>query len=398
MKSQTDAFRQNTMKTLLAIYRRKEISRIEISNQSGLTPASVTHTVNFLLEEKQIIETGEEVRDFKGSGRSRKLLSLNATYALVMGIEFNNKGIFLVLTDLGGSIVYQKSVKPEDYLIENINKTIRSLIQTTLEKFEQQTILGVGIAIPGHLDETELTLISNNPLWRHFNLNIIKKDFDIPIIAENNIESMALAQYLFKSETSPERSLFIHVGPGLFCSFFDGQELKRKSNHYIGEIGHTVVDMNGPKCECGKNGCLQTFISDTWLINNAKFLYNNSNVSTLNSLVSVADQINLKVIADGYQLGDSYLKHLLNTGLTLLATSIANTLIQHDSNKIFINSELLSYHNFKDTVVEVIKSQLNFIPTKTNLEIDVLSPNVYRGAVGAAALICLIEFIGVTDY
>lgn len=393
MKTKSETLRYNTAKALLAIYRRKAISRIEIANQTGLTPASVTHIVNDLMAEGKIIETGEEVRDFSGSGRSRKLLTLNDSYGSLLGIELNMKGIFLVLTDIDGEVFHQASLGPDAYEVEEINDRIIELIQETLVAFPEIKLVGAGIAIPGHLDVASQSILTNNVRWRHFNLDIIKKEFTFPFVSDNNIETMALSEYLFHSEKSPEKSLFLHVGHGLFCSFFDGKHLARKRNPYIGEIGHTVVDIQGSQCECGKHGCLQTYISDTWLLNNSTFLFNHATNSVLHSMVKSADEINLKVIADSYLLGDTYLKNLIDKGLILLATSIANTLILHDANKIYINSELLNYHQFKDDVIEQIHSQLNFIPTKNNLEIEILPLDPMRGAVGGAALASLNSFV-----
>lgn len=393
MKTKSETLRYNTAKALLAIYRRKVISRIEIAKQTGLTPASVTHIVNDLMNEGKIVETGEEVRDFKGSGRSRKLLTLKDSYGSLIGIEVNMKGIFLVLTNIDGYVLHQASLSNDAYELEEINERIIQLIRETLETLPEANVLGAGLAIPGHLDDESQTILSNNERWRYFNLEIINKEFIFPFVSENNIETMALSEYLFHSEKSPEKSLFLHVGHGLFCSFFDGKHLARKSNPYIGEIGHTVVDIQGPQCECGKSGCLQTYISDTWLINHSTFLFNNSTNSVLNSMVKSADDITIKVIADSYLLGDNYLKNLIDKGLILLATSIANTLILHDANKIYINSELLNYHHFKDYVIEQIHSQLDFIPTKNKLEIEILPLDPLRGALGGAALASLKSFV-----
>lgn len=393
MKIKSETLRHNTAKALLAIYRRKNISRIEIAKQTGLTPASVTHIVNDLLLDAKIIETGEEVRDIRGSGRSRKLLTLNPSHGNLIGIEINMKGIFLVVTNVVGEIQYQSSLALESYALEDINPVIIQLIKDALDAVPTATILGAGIAIPGHLALDSRSILSNNERWKFFNLDIIKKEFNFPFTSDNNIETMALSEYLFHSEKSPEKSLFLHVGHGLFCSFFDGKHLARKSNPYIGEIGHTVIDIHGSQCECGKSGCLQTYISDTWLINQSIFLFNHSTNSVLNSMVKTADEITLKVIADSYRLGDTFLKNLIDKGLILLATSIANTLILHDANKIYINSELLNYHHFKDDLIEQINSQLDFIPSKNNLEIEILPLDPMRGAVGAAALASLNSFV-----
>lgn len=183
---------------------------------------------------------------------------------------------------------------------------------------------------------------------------------------------MAIGEYLFNAQYTPENFLFFHVGAGMFCSFFQSKNLGFNSNYYLGEIGHTVVDINGPKCECGKQGCLQTYISDSWLLKRAHFLFNYSQNTTLKSLVSQAKNIDL-------------------------ATSISNSLIFQDPHKIYINSELLNYSSFKNQLVDSEKNNYHLYQLKKNF-IEVLHYNIYRGAKGAAALASLGFFIKHTGY
>ena len=73
-------------------------------------------------------------------------------------------------------------------------------------------------------------------------------------------------QYLFNASNSPDKFLFYHIGHDYSVPFLILHSWGIKENSYIGRNGHTVVDINGPVCECGKKGCLQTYISESWLI------------------------------------------------------------------------------------------------------------------------------------
>ena len=159
-----------------------------------------------------------------------------------------------------------------------------------------------------------------------------------------------------------------------------------------------MVDINGPKCECGKQGCLQTYISDSWLLKRAQFLFDYSQNTALKSLVNQSKNIDLNTIIHAYELGDIYINNQIDLGIKLLATSIANSLIFQDAHKIYINSELLNHNNFRDQLVNSVKKQLSFIPTQENTFIDVLNYNLYRGAKGASALAVLTFFIKHTGY
>ncbi|WP_445450841.1 ROK family transcriptional regulator [Enterococcus faecalis] len=396
-KNITKIYSKNRSTVIKHLYRHPKTSRIEISKLTGLTPATVTKIIGNLIDENIVIETGDEINGNTGSGRKQKIIKINGNKAIFIGVEVNVKGIFAVATNLIGKVlIEEKFTYPYDK--KNINNEITNLIKKVVSKIKNKEIYGAGIAIPGHFDIKNKSIVSNNQSWAFFNLLEISNKFKFPFIAENNIKSMAIGEYLFNVQSSPENFLFFHIGAGMFCSFFQSKNLGFNSNYYLGEIGHTVVDINGPQCECGKQGCLQTYISDTWLLKRANFLFNYSQNTTLKSLVSQSKNIDLSTIIHAYELGDIYIYNQVNLGLNLLATSIANSLIFQDAHKIYINSELLNYDSFRTQLVNSVNNQLSFIPTQKNNFIEVLNYNVYRGANGASALAALVFFIKHTGY
>lgn len=397
-KKDSEVYIQNVSSVLEFIYRNPRTSRIEISQATGLTPAAVTNIVAELMNKDWIKETGDEVSFVNGSGRRRKVLTLNNSIGYLLGVEFNMKGIFVTITDILGNVISRDYKNINKYAINHINDEIINLIENSITKVDSSKILGAGIAIPAHFDLTSETIISNNDMWKDFNLFEIKKHFSFPFIVENNIECMALGEYLFNPLNTPDKFLFFHVGHGLFCSFFDSANIGIKANYYIGEIGHTVVDINGPKCECGKKGCLQTYISESWLIKNAKFFFENSTNTILSNLVKNSEEISLQTIIAAYKLGDSYFKRNIELGIELLGTSISNTLIMRDADKIFLNSELLSHKEFSSQIVDIVQSQMMFIPSKIDLNIEVTNFDIFRGSRGGCALACFAFFIKNLNY
>ena len=398
LKKDSHTHIQNMAVVLEFIYRNPKTSRIEISNASGLTPATITNIMNDLLAKGWVLETGDVKSGVPGSGRRRKVLILNEEIGYFVGVEINMKGIFAVVTDILGKIVSQDALFTNDYHIENINDVVASMISKVTDGIDSEFIFGAGIAIPGHFDLEEQTIISNNTRWKSFNLEKIKKTFPYSFVVNNNIECMALGEYLFNPEDTPEKFMFFHVGHGIYCSFFNSKHLGFKENDYIGEVGHTVVDIHGPQCECGKKGCLQTYISDSWLLKNARLLYKQSNKTTLKGLVDSPDDITIETIINAYKLGDIYLNNQIDLGLLLLGTSVANTLILQEADKIYLNSDLLSNTEFQEQITKRVEEQLQFIPISRDVKIEVKMPDRYRGAIGACALAAFAFFIKNENY
>lgn len=143
------------------LYRHPRTSRIEISKQTGLTPATITKITGDLIDENIVIETGDEISGNTGSGRKQKIIKLNENKAIFIGVEINVKGIFAVATNLIGEILIEEKIT-YSYSKKNINIEITTLIKKLISKINPNDICGVGIAVPGHFDIKNNSIVSNN--------------------------------------------------------------------------------------------------------------------------------------------------------------------------------------------------------------------------------------------
>ncbi|MCJ0588751.1 ROK family protein, partial [Enterococcus cecorum] len=116
-----------------------------------------------------------------------------------------------------------------------------------------------------------------------------------------------------------------------------------KQNMLIGEVGHVVVDKDGSLCECGKKGCLQTFISENWLIKRAQILYNNDQESYLKRLLSTNQDIQVQTLLTAFELGDKSIQILLEQAIQALSQVILNLNLIIDFQSLYIHSELFNH-------------------------------------------------------
>lgn len=388
----TEGIMKNTGRVMEYIFRHPLTSRVQIANHTGLTPAAVTHLVGLLVEKGILFETGSCTRRIPGSGRSRKLVALHPEFGYFGGLEINMDGLHLAITDLEGTPVLKKKVGIDAYDPEQINEAITDLIQKALDEF-QQPLLGFGIAVPGHFSAQDGHIITNNPLWKDFSLPVISARFDFPFWAHNNIDCMALNQYQYRRDDAPHRFAFLHIGAGLYCSFFNSEKLHEFKNVYLGEIGHTVVERNGTQCECGKRGCLQTYVSETWLLKKAKIAYESNPGSYLHYLASSSNDITIQNILDAYEAGDAFSMRLLEDALDYLAIAMANMFLIHEISKIYVNSRLFQRPVLKDLLKEKLYPQISFLDADSDLHMMILPFDPYRGAISGAAYAACCYFI-----
>jgi len=374
------------------LFRNTPVSRIEIAGGTGITPATVTSVTKELINEKLVIETGEPVA-YATSGRKPILIDLLYDNILNIGVEFTEKGVRSCLCNAKGEIIKKKFDPFNEATAENINHIIVSHISELISDKNEDKIKGIGIALPGHANRENGKLVSNRKIWDNFDPDFIKKQFFLPICFENNVRCMAIAEYFFHSGHTPNNFSFFHIGLGMFCANVINGELFLGSSYVSGEIGHTIVSSNGAKCECGKYGCLQTFSSERWLIKYAGLLYKNSSSLILRSLADNERDITIKQITDAYSMGDPLIRNYIADALKYLGNSISNIAILMNPDKIFLHSKMFDNPDIKEEIMSLIRDQLLFIESIYVNNIEILPFSDMDGAVGAAALSLLENFI-----
>lgn len=374
---------------LECIYRQGPIARTDIAEETEITPATVTMNVSSLIREGFIKELGEVSTEEASSGRKRILIDLVPERAYAMGIEFTQKALSICITDLKGRVHHQRQEPFSRELTRHINDRIVDGVCRLLEEsgLPRERVTGLGIAVPGHMDESTSSLATNQETWKHFDPKKIDKGLDMPVVYENNARCMALGQYLFYPEVSPDSFAFFHIGLGMFCANVVEGEIFLGNNYVAGEVGHTIiVNEGGRRCECGKYGCLQTYASESWLLKSARLLYKNSPNTILKSLVTDADGISLDTIATAYSMGDPVITTHIATALKYLGITASNIAIITDPGKLFLHGQLFNYPDIRKELMDFIQRQLVFVNQTYAGNVEILPCSPTDGAVGASAL------------
>lgn len=369
---------------LSVIYPDAPISRIDISNKTGITPATVSHLTGIMIESNLLYELGETQYTKTTVGRKKILLNISPEYSFFIGCEISEAFYSFVITDNLGNIV-SKSLSPitSSKEVQTSDIFIKDLL--SFYKSAKVPISAIGIALPGHYNRTN-KIFTNNMVWRNFDLNKIIDMFDIPIFFDNNVNCMALAEHLFYSDKN-ENFIFFHISRGIHCSYFYNGDIFSKENFLIGEVGHMVVNTEGPICECGKKGCLQTYASEAWILKNAKLLYQKSSSTFLHQLVKSDEEISIDTVLTAYNLGDPIILKLLNDAIKFIALTINNLNMILDSSKLFIHGKLFDNHSLTSYLNQLISIEPKLLTTfSKNEELTLKSYSCYSGSVGAAAL------------
>src|SRR4029077_976529 len=118
----------------------------------------------------------------------------------------------------------------------------------------------------GECDSAPVVLAPILEGWKEVPLKKeLEKQLGVPVFVENDCNIAALAVYVSELKSKPRSMVGIFVGTGIGGGIIINGELYSGFGHTAGEIGHMVIDVNGPKCGCGNKGCFEALASSTAL-------------------------------------------------------------------------------------------------------------------------------------
>ncbi|MBO5742882.1 MAG: ROK family protein [Clostridia bacterium] len=140
------------------------------------------------------------------------------------------------------------------------------------KKSNSTRVIGMGVGIHGVVDsEAGVSVYAPNLNWHNVNIKeLIEEKISIPVMVANDVRLMAMAEMWFGNSKNADDFAFLYVGKGVGGAIVIDKKLFRGANDAAGEIGHSVIDPEGPLCECGKKGCLQAFTSEDAMLKNMK--------------------------------------------------------------------------------------------------------------------------------
>jgi len=155
-------------------------------------------------------------------------------------------------------------------VVERIAHCVEQL-QTSLPSGEP--IAALSVCCPGPLDHTTGIVLDPPNMTGWINVpmqQMLEERLGLLAPIEHDAKAAALGEFHFGAGRDGNDMVFIVVGTGVGAAIIINGELHRGSNNSAGEIGHITVDMNGPACSCGSNGCLEGYVAGPDLVERFK--------------------------------------------------------------------------------------------------------------------------------
>jgi glucokinase len=183
---------------------------------------------------------------------------------IVCGVDIGGTNTTLGIVDFNNNILFEESflTKP-DQGAETYSRRLSRHINGAYSKYKSRFILeGIGIAAPGANYQNGIIESPANLKWGDVKfIKLMKEHFRVPITLINDANAAALGEHQFGSAKGMNNFIVLTLGTGLGTGIVVNGHLLYGENGYAGELGHAIIEKNGRQCNCGKHGCLETYVS-----------------------------------------------------------------------------------------------------------------------------------------
>jgi N-acetylglucosamine repressor len=363
------------------------VSRADLTKITGLSATAIGAIVASLQTKGYIHETG--IGESKG-GRKPVLLQLKPGSYYTIGIDADVSCLSFVLMDITGQTVFEAmSEIPSPCIFEDIAGMIAISVKSMLERFsiEEERLLGIGISVPGIVDsDSHVVVLAPNLGWENVDFRAeLKGIFNTPVYVENEAMASAICENWLGACRDVNNFVCINIKSGIGAGIFTDGRLYRGAGGSAGEVGHIVVDENGPRCGCGNYGCLETMASTVMIVEKTRKMVRQGIDSSLNEVLEVED-IDIDYIVSAARNGDEAVKAILLESARFLGIALSSLVNTLNPSKIVIGKEFVKYGDLVMDGIKGIVSSKALKKPASNVEIVTSEIGEKASTLGAAII------------
>lgn len=280
-----------------------------------------------------------------------------------------------------------KLPRPAEEICSDMAKV--SLEAVELAGLKLEDIECIGIGTPGIANSSEgIIEYSNNLGFDNVPVvELMKKHIDKPVYVENDANAAAYGEFVAGAAKGANDAVCITLGTGVGGGIIINGKIYSGFNFAGAEIGHTVIDVDGPQCTCGRKGCFEVFSSATGLIRMTKEAMDADKNSLMWRMSEAEDHISARLAFDAMREGDTAAKVVTDKYIKYLAAGITNTINIFQPDILCIGGGVCNEGDallvpMKKLVAEEVYTR----NSKSNTEIVIAKLGNDAGIIGAAFL------------
>jgi predicted NBD/HSP70 family sugar kinase len=358
------------------------VARATIARRLGLSPATVTSITRELME-NGLVRVAD--RAPSAGGRPALLLELVGSAAAAFGVKIAADHLVGVIVDLDGEVLRRFETKAEldgDGGLDRVTGVLRSWL---VDAGRSTPLLGVGLGVPGVVNEARGTVTAPLIGWRDVPLrDRLQSELDQRVLVDNDVNTLAVSERLYGRGRGAENFVTVTLGRGIGLGIVAGGDIYHGFGGGAGEFGHVTIDPDGPECTCGKRGCLEALVADPALVAAAKaqsLIGRSGTIETLRRKATAGDAGALAIFADAG---------------AILGRAVAGLVNVLSPQLVLVSGEGTQGWEFlAGRFDEALRA--NLFPAFHSVEVEVDPWDDAKWAIGAAALVLRATFTPLVD-
>lgn len=256
------------------------IARVDVANDTGISPATVTAIVAEMIEEGLVEESPDINADSdKKRGRPRVYLKIRGDAHLVGGLKIADRSISAVITNFEGEQIAKREtpLTKTGYETAELAECCAEAIDLTARDagLRASALSAVGVGMAGLIDAKQ-GFVHWSPSLLSRNVAIaptLSERMKTPVFVDNDANLVAMAERLFGRGRDIDNFLVVTIESGVGIGIVLEGKVYRGVRGCGAEFGHTKIQLDGALCRCGQRGCLEAYVADYALFREASVAY-----------------------------------------------------------------------------------------------------------------------------
>lgn len=256
---------------------------------------------------------------------------------IAVGIDIGGTNTVLGVVDREGNVIEEGAIRTTDFpVVEDFVKALSGVINDLSGKGDYN-LKGIGIGAPnGNFHKGTIELAPNLE-WKGIIplAGMVEKSMGIPVFLTNDANAAALGEMMFGGATGMKDFIVLTLGTGLGSGIVVNGEVIYGHTGFAGEYGHVIMFPGGRDCGCGRQGCLETYVSATGIVRTVQWLLGEMRDESKLRDIHTRD-LTSRIIADAAKNNDPVALEAFDYTAEILAYAIVNAIVVTSPEAIFL--------------------------------------------------------------
>jgi glucokinase len=309
-----------------------------------------------------------------------------------VGIDIGGTKIVAGVVGGDGVVVHSKRIATQtEKGYDGVKEDIIRLVRTVLDEahIAARAVEQIGIATAGQIEKvSKKILFSPNMGWRNVPLkDDIENAFGIKTCIENDVNAATYGEWKFGLKGVPQDVLGIFIGTGIGGGLILDGKLYRGFSNVGAEVGHTIVNPYGYRCNCGNNGCFEAYCGGAYIVERVKKKIEEGYRGKIFDLIAGdMEHLHTGIIEEAYLLGDDLCVHVWQEVVEYLGAGVASLVN-------LLNPQIVVFGGGVINGTKYLIDEMNVVLKKRAMDASLKGLEIKKAALGENAALLGVSYI-----